>query len=833
MVRLGRKADKQWRFVGQDVKDVQDLTLAHIRAVYGLGSAALDGQGNSKESADETDSADASVNVSIFPYCGNRYDRTDVEDFSRSKGTSTTCSAARCKDGNPHCLNYMGQDQWENDDAFDKYFAERARGPNPELALRPKDTPAGMKNLGATCYANSLLQVWFHDLAFRNAIYQCHFEQNGDKSMNALYQLQLLFAHLDRGSKEFYNPQSLIASLKLDTTMQQDAQEFCNLFMARIDNQLQRQPKEHLGRFVNDQRCKKTSVRDCTFYELLLNIKDNCTLMDCLEEFVEPEELTGADQRDKWFVLNDEEVAEFHGSKFDAEDYSEAESKPKAKKKATIDKGREAEKNLNILSSRNAYMLTYTKVDSKSPVAPNAPPVEALDIVLQDNANLFNEVEEYTRYKESVKLDFEKARAERRELYRCWNVNSDEDDRFYVSAPTLSSYIYLGGGTRTVLDNSSIACQHGKLCPNAVVGSKAISQAMEVLQRTFGPLDLPGTDALECDVCRDQLQPHVDNLKEMMARASSEKSELVELMMRGARVRQMQPSRKYYAVSIDGFMRKWLDFVKKPASHARPGAIDNSGLLCKHDLFIFDLNNAADAESDDDLYIVNEEEWAYFRAIYGGGPEIVLTRTEAMDTDGNVVVFHLQSAPDVCCTCRNERILDFSCTTLLIRVFNSGETADGLSLSKADPFTPTGEDASCVAHPTAVQKLKRKQQPASAIRPEFLGTRRSKRSKTTKTPYKEIKILVSKWETVMELKLKIMQKTNIVPLYQKLVYDKAELDKNEITIADLEIPPNAVLDLIAFDQSTEHLDLSSLQDVVSMPGDEGGFGGTGLTEEWL
>lgn len=99
---------------------------------------------------------------------------------------------------------------------------------------------------------------------------------------NALYQLQLLFSFLDRGIRDIYNPLALVNSLKLDISMQQDAQEyeslddanimtlnsdslvrmltlylqtyrFCNLFMARIDSQLQRQKGEKLQNFIKNR----------------------------------------------------------------------------------------------------------------------------------------------------------------------------------------------------------------------------------------------------------------------------------------------------------------------------------------------------------------------------------------------------------------------------------------------------------------------------------------------------------------------------------------------------------------------------------------------------
>lgn len=45
------------------------------------------------------------------------------------------------------------------------------------LLLSPatfQNTFVGLTNLGATCYVNTFLQVWFHNLELRRSLYQCH-----------------------------------------------------------------------------------------------------------------------------------------------------------------------------------------------------------------------------------------------------------------------------------------------------------------------------------------------------------------------------------------------------------------------------------------------------------------------------------------------------------------------------------------------------------------------------------------------------------------------------------------------------------------------------------
>jgi hypothetical protein len=65
--------------------------------------------------------------------------------------------------------------------------------------------------------------------SFRQAIYEWEDEGNDDddnRGGSIIYQLQLLFAHLQSSLESFYSPNSLISLLNIQTSIQQDAQEF-------------------------------------------------------------------------------------------------------------------------------------------------------------------------------------------------------------------------------------------------------------------------------------------------------------------------------------------------------------------------------------------------------------------------------------------------------------------------------------------------------------------------------------------------------------------------------------------------------------------------------
>lgn len=71
-----------------------------------------------------------------------------------------TCCRRNCR-GNPFCLTGLGEAR----------LSENIKNPQNEtmsvLPNRVQGTSVGLKNLGATCYVNSLLQLLYHNKSFR------------------------------------------------------------------------------------------------------------------------------------------------------------------------------------------------------------------------------------------------------------------------------------------------------------------------------------------------------------------------------------------------------------------------------------------------------------------------------------------------------------------------------------------------------------------------------------------------------------------------------------------------------------------------------------------
>ncbi|TDH68292.1 hypothetical protein CCR75_003241 [Bremia lactucae] len=211
---------------------------------------------------------------------------------------------------NPNCLYGLGEHYhgiWQSARLIRRLYGSDPRERKRPLNACGKAMPCGLRNLGATCYLNSMLQCLYVNLPFRQAVYEWEpKEQLVDKALTLqMRALQKLFAQMQLGNESYYDPTVFASTLSLNRGMQQDAQEFSKLLLAHLRtifwqskiprhwNLVDKLFQGQMCYVTKCLKCQNRSMRPSSYYEISLNIKGHQSVEDCVRSYLSPEVLNG------------------------------------------------------------------------------------------------------------------------------------------------------------------------------------------------------------------------------------------------------------------------------------------------------------------------------------------------------------------------------------------------------------------------------------------------------------------------------------------------------------------------------------------------------------
>ncbi|XP_070580003.1 ubiquitin carboxyl-terminal hydrolase 7-like [Ptychodera flava] len=166
----------------------------------------------------------------------------------------------------------------------------------------------GLKNQGATCYMNSLLQTLFFTNKLRKAVYLMPTESD-DSSKSVPLALQRVFFELQYSDKAV-GTKKLTKSFgweTLDSFMQHDVQELCRVLLDNMESKMKATcvegtiPNLLEGKMISYIKCKHVdyvSQRTEPFYDIQLNVKGKKNIHESFKDYVAPETMDGDNKYD-------------------------------------------------------------------------------------------------------------------------------------------------------------------------------------------------------------------------------------------------------------------------------------------------------------------------------------------------------------------------------------------------------------------------------------------------------------------------------------------------------------------------------------------------------
>jgi len=155
---------------------------------------------------------------------------------------------------------------------------QRVFGDDPRERRRAAATsgadllPCGLRNLGATCYLNSMLQCLFVNLPFRRAVYEWAPKEKGVSEQQArqMRALQKLFAQMQLGNQSMYDPTEFASTLALNNLLLTHLRTiFCQSRVTTHWNLVDRIFQGHMNYVTKCLRCNTRSLRPSSYYEIV------------------------------------------------------------------------------------------------------------------------------------------------------------------------------------------------------------------------------------------------------------------------------------------------------------------------------------------------------------------------------------------------------------------------------------------------------------------------------------------------------------------------------------------------------------------------------------
>uniref|UniRef100_A0A3B4X2Q6 Ubiquitin carboxyl-terminal hydrolase 7 n=1 Tax=Seriola lalandi dorsalis TaxID=1841481 RepID=A0A3B4X2Q6_SERLL len=277
----------------------------------------------------------------------------------------------------------------------------------------------GLKNQGATCYMNSLLQTLFFTNQLRRAVYMMPTEGD-DSSKSVPLALQRVFYELQHSDKPV-GTKKLTKSFgweTLDSFMQHDVQELCRVLLDNVENKMKGTcvegtiPKLFRGKMVSYIQCKHVDYRSERiedYYDIQLSIKGKKNIFESFKDYVATEQLDGDNKYDAG--EHGLQEAEKGWCKFDDDVVSRC-----TKEEAIEHNYGGHDDDLSVRHCTNAYMLVYIRESKLSEVLQ---PMTDVDIPQQL----------VERLQEEKRVEAQK-RKERQEAHLYMQVQMVTEDQF-------------------------------------------------------------------------------------------------------------------------------------------------------------------------------------------------------------------------------------------------------------------------------------------------------------------------------------------------------------------------------------------------------------------